>query len=190
MGLGLKGKVLIGIMACCLVGGVGSTLALTRNAATGNATTGAFDQAIYLYWDSESTTKVLADCDELTANVPVYRYLTVSPKSSKTVAGTVTLNFTLTQTVGDYHLSGLTISVYKTASLATDGTVAGLINEVDPEPVLDSSHLTGSTTFSVLASENVHETQAFYAIKVVYDGTYVANKTLGGSLAIAQSFAA
>ena len=152
MGLGLKGKVLIGIMACCLVGGVGSTLALTRNAATGNATTGAFDQAIYLYWDSESTTKVLADCDELTANVPVYRYLTVSPKSSK--------------------------------------TVAGLINQVDPEPVLDSSHLTGSTTFSVLASENVHETQAFYAIKVVYDGTYVANKTLGGSLAIAQSFAA
>ena len=190
MGLGLKGKILIGVMACCLVGGVGSTLALTRNGATGNATTGAFDQAIYLYWDSESTTKVLADCDSLSAGVPVYRYLTVSPKSTKTVAGNVTLNFTLAQADGDFHLSGLTISVYKTASLATDLTVEGLITDVDPEPTLDSGHLTGSTSFAVTTSENVHETQAFYAIKVLYDGTYVADKTLGGSLTIAQSFSA
>lgn len=187
--MGLKNKALVGMMALCLVGGVSSAFALTGKAATATGTA-SLDKAIYLYWDTNSESKTIPACNELTTNVPVYRYLAVTSKSSKSVGGVVTLSFEMAVTSGDYHLNGVTISVYQTESLATDQTVDDLIDNVVAAPVLDSAHLTGSTTFNVTATGNAtNTTQAFYAIEVVYDGTFVQNKTLGGSLTVTQSFA-
>ena len=188
-----KSKVLIGLMAICLLGGVGSTLALTRTGASATGTPGAFDKAVYLYWGHEATTAEIADVENLQPSIAQYRYLEVSPQSTKTVAGNVTLTFTLAQTAGNHHLQGLTISVYKTASLATDETVAGLINGVSAAPVLTAANLSGTTSFAVAAAENAHETKAYYAIAINWSGANDAEHeeyTLSGSLTIAQAFAA
>ena len=188
-----KLKVLIGLMAASLAGGAGGAFALTRNSASSTGTAGAFDKAVYLYWGSESSTASLENVDDLVANTPQYRYLSVTPKSSKGVSGTVTLNFELESGGASTHMKGLTVSVYKTASLATDLTVASLIDGVSAAPVLDESHLTGSTTFTVSTAADVHETEAFYAIKVVWTGINDSEHptyALGASLTINQSFGA
>ena len=190
-----KSKVLIGLMAVCLVGTVGSALALTKNGASAIGTPGAFDKAVYLYWGHEATTAEINDVSNLQPGNPQYRYLEVSPQSTKTVAGNVTLTFTLAQTSGNYHLQGLVISVYKTASLATDETVAGLINGVSAAPVLNASNLTGTTSFAIAAGQEAHETKAYYAIEISWSGANDSTEgheeyTMSGSLSIAQSFAA
>lgn len=188
-----KRKVLVGLMALSLLGGVGGALALTRNAANMGGTTGAFDQAIYLNWDSDQSTKSLTNVTDLQPSTPQWRYLTVAPKSTKTVAGTVTLTFTLAKSEGNCHIKGLTVSVYKTASLATDDTVATLVDKVTPAPVLSESNLSGTTTFAVTAAENAHETTAYYAIKVLWTGANDGDHTtyvLGGQVNISQAFAA
>lgn len=186
-----KKAILIGAMVACVAGSVGSIFALTRNAAAASGTSGSFDQAIYLYWDSGSSTKSISDVENLVANVPQYRYLTVAPKSTKSLTGNVTLTFTLAQTEGaSYTIAGLSVKVYKTESLATDGTVAGLIEGKVAAPSLDAENLTGNTSFAVAASESAHETTAYYAIEVKYDGTNLEGKTLSGGLTISQSFGA
>ena len=185
-----RSKILIGLMSLSLLGGVGSVLALTRNSSTASSTSPAFDKAIYLYWDSEVQSSAhLGDIDHAEINTPVYRYLTVSPKSSKSVAGTVTVTFTLAAQ-STTVVTGLSVTVYETASLANDDTVASLIG-ADEHPVVISSatSLTGSKTFNVTTSSSAHETQKFYAIKVLYDGTAPAGSTLGGLVTITQSFA-
>ena len=180
-------------MAFSLAGTVGGALALTRNSATGTGTPGAYDKAIYLYWGSESSTAELADMDSLSANTAQYRYLSVTPKSSKTVTGTVTLTFTLASGGAETHMEGLTVSVYKTDSLATDSTVATLIEGKSATPVLDKDHLSGTATFTVSAAEAVHETNAYYAIQVVWTGAIDQQHPtyeLGATVNISQSFAA
>lgn len=189
--MGLKNKTLIGLMALCLVGGVSSALAtVVTRAPAGASGTGGFDEAIYFYWDTDTSNKTLDACDSLQTAVPVYRYLTVSPKTTKSVAGYVLLDFTLAVSNASSHLSGLTVTVYQTNELANDGTVETRMADDEHPLALDSSHLTGRKYFQVSASNNSqsHETQTFYAIKVVYDGTFVQDKVLSGSLSIAQSF--
>lgn len=189
-----KRKVLIGLMALCLAGSVGGVLALTRQQASGTGTTGAFDKAVYLYWGSKQDSVTLGAVENLTANTAQYKYLSVTPESSKTVSGTVTLSFTLAATNATNHLKGLTVSVYETASLADDDHVASLIDGVTPTPVLDEDHLTGTATFSVTATNNaVNVTNKYYAIKVLWTGANDSahtTYTLGGTVTIAQSFAA
>lgn len=186
-----KRKVLIGLMALSLLGGVGGALALTRNQASLTGTTGAFDQAIYLNWEADQSSITLSDITTLAAGTPQYRYLTVAPKSTKTVAGTVTLSFTLAAGAADTHMKGLTVSVFETASLATDGTVAGLINEVVASPVLDEDHLTGSINITITATGSAHPTTKYYAIQVAWDGSNDSSHlsyVLGASLTISQAF--
>ena len=190
-----KSKVLIGLMAVCLLGTVGSALALAKNDASATGTPGAFDKAVYLYWGHEATTAEIADVENLQPSTPQYRYLEVSPQSTKTVAGNVTLTFTLAQTAGEHHLQGLTISVYKTESLATDGTVAGLIEGKSAAPVLNASNLSGQTSFAVAADAAAHETKAYYAIEISWSGANDQTEgheeyTMSGSLTIAQAFGA
>ena len=151
-----KLAVLVGLMALSAAGTVGGALALTRNSATSSGTAGSFDKAIYLYWSSESTTASLANVDDLSAGVAQYRYLSVTPKSSKSVAGTVTLTFTLASGGENTHMEGLTVNVYKTDALATDLTVATAIQGKVAAPVLTKSNLSGTTTFAVATNENVH----------------------------------
>lgn len=188
-----KFKFLIGLMAFSLAGTVGGALALTRNSATGTGTPGAYDKAIYLYWGSEQTETSLSDMTNLSANTAQYRYLSVTPKSSKSVTGTVTLTFTLAGAGENTHMEGLTVSVFKTDSLAADSTVAGLIEGKTATPVLDKTHLSGTATFTVSAGEAVHETNAYYAIQVVWTGAIDQQHPtyeLGATVKISQSFAA
>lgn len=193
MRLGLKGKVLIGVMALSLVGGVGSALALTRTGANAAGRPGAFDGTVYLYWGSESTTATISDVENLSAGVAQYRGLTVSPKSSKSVAGNVRLSFTLAATSGNYHIKGLSVSVYKIDAAFDAENVATQIQGKVAEPVLDESHLTGTTNLAVSAAANVHETVGYYAIKVLWtganDGEHPAY-TLDAGITISQSFVA
>ena len=187
-----KKAFLIGAMVVCLAGSVGTVFALTRNSAAATGTSGNFDQAINLYWGHESTTATIDNCENLVQNRPVYRYLTVSPKSSKSVAGNVTLSFTMAAKSAANFVDGMTVKVYQTATLATDETIASALNANPAKVTLDKDHLTGQTSFAVVASndDQTHETTAYYAIELVYDGTEVAGKTLSGSITIAQSFGA
>lgn len=191
MGLGLKGKVLIGIMACCLVGGVGSALALTRTGANVTGSSGAFDQAVYLYWGHESTTTSISNVENLVAGTPQYRGLTVSPQSSKTVAGNVQLSFALEATAGSHHIKGLTVNVYKIDAEFDAGTVATQIEGKVAAPVLNEANPNGVANLAITTSENVHETVGYYAIEVSWSGANDGEHplyTLDASITISQAF--
>lgn len=190
-----KTKALIAMMSLCAVGTVGSAFALTRNGATATGTPGAFDKAIYLYWGETNTSVELADCENLTANVPVYRYVTVSPQSTKSVAGTLTVSFELEKATDTaekkYHIDGLTVNVYRTnVEAITDENVATYAVDANKKVSLTSEALTNQDTFAIETSTEKHQTTFYYAIEVVYDGTYVANSVLGGEVNISQSFSA
>ena len=177
-------------MALCVGGGVGAAVAITRNAA-GNGGEGDFDKIIALYWGNESSTATLDDMEELSVDVPQYRYLSVTPKSSKSVEGTVNVKFALTAAAADKDIAGITINVYKTEELADDDSVEDLIDGVTPSATITKANPEGTASFTVSASTVMHVTNAYYAIKVVYDGSAQAeSKTLGGSLSITQEFGA
>ena len=191
MTLGLKGKILIGVMACALVGGVGSAVALTRSGAGGTGQTGAFDQAVYLYWGHEETSTSIANVENLAAGVAQYRGLTVSPQSTKTVAGNVQLTFTLTTSVGEHHVKGLTVSVYKIDTAFDAGTVETQIGGKEAQPVLSEANMSGVTNLPIVVNENVHKTVGYYAIKVLWSGANDPEHggyTLDATLTIAQAF--
>ena len=110
-----KSKVLIGLMAICLLGGVGSTLALTRSGASVSGNPGAFDQAVYLGWGDNEASVTINNVENLGAGEAnaQYRGLAVGPESSKSVEGTVRLTFTLAASAGDHHINGLSVGVYQ-----------------------------------------------------------------------------
>lgn len=182
-------------MALCVGGGVGAAVAITRNAA-GNTGSGVFDKVISLYWSEGVSTASLTDMEELTVDVPQYRYLEVTPESSKTVAGTVSVNFKLTAADSTKDIKGINISVYALDSALSDpddAAIAGAIGSKTAALAINSSSTEGTTTFSVAVNEKegFHKTNAYYGIKVVYDGSQQASgKTLGGILTMTQSFAA
>lgn len=193
MKLGLKSMVLLGVMACALAGGIGSALALTRTNASAAGNTGAFDQAVNLYWGHESTTATISNVQDLSAGTPQYRGLTVSPKTTKSVAGNVRLTFTLAATAGNYHIKGLTVSVYKIDAAFDAENVETQISEKIASPVLNESNLSGTTDLAVATNANAHETIGYYAIKVAWTGANDAEHpayTLDCSITIAQSFIA
>ena len=193
MGLGLKSKVLIGVMALGLLGTVGSALALTRSGASAAGNPGAFDQAIYLNWGTDETTVSISSVENLQPSVAQYRYLEVSPKSTKTVAGNVRLTFTLAASTGDYHIKGLSVSVYRTATLLNDSTVVAGIEGLVASPVLQEGSLTGTANIAIEAGANAHETKAYYAIAIQWTGTNDSTHpeyTLSGDVTIAQAFIA
>ena len=193
MKLGLKGKILIGVMAASLVGGVGSAFALTRTGASAAGRPGAFDGAVYLYWGHESSTATITNVENLTAGVAKYRGLEVSPKSSKSVAGNVRITFTLAATAGNHHIKGLTVSVYKIDAAFNEATVATQIEGKVAAPVLNESNLTGYTDLAVTTAADVHETVGHYAIEVAWTGANDGENpsyTLDAGITISQSFIA
>ena len=188
-----KSKVLVGLMAICLLGGVGSTLALTRNGAAATGQPGAFDQAIYLNWGTDQTSVSLDNVQNLLPGTPQYRYLEVSPKATKTVVGNVQLTFTLAQTAGEHHIKGLSVSVFRTNALLNDETVAAGIAELTAAPVLDEDHLTGVVNIAITAGETAHEEKAYFAIAIEWTGdqdTEHTSYTMSGDVTIAQAFVA
>ena len=189
-----KSKVLIGLMALCLLGGVGSTLALTRSGASVTGNPGAFDQAINLYWgDGEATTVEIANVENLVAGVAQYRGLSVHSLSSKSVAGAVKLSFALAPSAGEHHIKGLSVSVYKIDAAFNAENVAAQIEGKVASPVLDEEHLTGVAEFEVEAYDTWKNDYANYAIAINWTGAIDTDHptyTLDASVTITQSFAA
>ena len=193
MKLGLKSMVLIGVMGVALVGGVGSALALTRTGASAAGNAGAFDQAVNLYWGHEQTSIELSNVENLSAGVAQYRGLVVSPKSSKSLTGNVQLTFTLAPTAGNYHIKGLTVSVYQIDNAFDAGNVETQISGKVAQPVLNESNLSGVANLAVAASADVHETVGYYAIKVAWNGANDGDHptyTLDCNITISQTFVA
>ena len=189
-----KSKVLIGLMALCLLGGVGSTLALTRSGASATGTPGAFDQAINLYWDEGAHSSVtIANVENLTAGSTQYRGLECAPISSKTVEGKVRLTFTLAASEGEHHIKGLTVSVYEIDSRFDAENVATQIAGKEAAPVLNENNLTGIAEFDLDTHYEPHYSHAYYAIAVSWSGaidTEHPTYTLDASVTITQSFVA
>ena len=189
-----KSKVLIGLMALCLLGGVGSTLALTRSGASATGTPGAFDQAINLYWDEGAHSSVtIANVENLTAGSTQYRGLECAPISSKTVEGKVRLTFTLAASEGEHHIKGLTVNVYEIDSRFDAENVATQIAGKEAAPVLNENNLTGIAEFDLDTHYEPHYSHAYYAIAVSWSGaidTEHPTYTLDASVTITQSFVA
>ena len=191
-----KSKVLIGLMALCLLGGVDSTLALTKSGASVTGNPGAFDQAINLYWaEGEHTTVTIDNVENLTAGSTQYRGLEASPLASKTVKGKVKLTFALAASEGDHHIKGLTVSVYKINSRFDAENVATQIADKVASPVLNEENLTGVAEFDVSSDifDTFHYEHAYYAIAINWSGAIDTDHpayTLDASVTITQSFVA
>lgn len=193
----LKKALLIAGMALCLGGGIGTAAAaISANQAEGHGE-GNFDKAINLYWGGENSTVTLADMTDLTVNVPEYRILNVSSKSTKSVAGKVTLTFTL---------SAGTVEADKTASIkdleikvytVDAGTTAEAAASIDYSAMTAAAAVNADTTsdtaeITIASGAAAHETTTTYAIQVTYTGATVlgANEVLAAELTISQSFSA
>ena len=188
-----KSKVLIGLMAICLLGGVGSTLALTRTGANVTGNPGAFDKAVYLGWGDNDTSVTINNVENLQANVAQYRGLTVGPETSKSVEGKVRLTFTLAASAGDHHINGLSVSVYKIDSAFDAETVETQISGKVASPVLDADHLTGTADLVISTHTEAHRTMGYYALAIEWTGINDSEHpayTLDASVTIAQSFVA
>lgn len=188
-----KSKVLIGLMAICLLGGVGSTLALTRTGASATGQPGAFDKAVYLYWGHEQTEVTLPNVENLQQGVTQYLGLTVSPQTSKSVTGNVQLTFALAASEGEHHIKGLTVSVYKIDAAFDAENVATQIQGKSASPILNEEHLSGVTNIGISSAGAAHETVAYYAIAVNWTGANDSEHpsyTLDGSVTISQEFVA
>lgn len=170
-------------MALCAGGAIGAAVAITSTPAN-HSGTGSFDKAIYLYWGPSETTKPasLADLDDFVVNEPQYSFLSVTPSQSASVTGSVEVTFTLAAADEDHGVNGISVAVYKTSSLLTVGTIDQL--PADPVLTLTSSNLSATNAFNVGPG-----VAAYYAFKVVYDGTLQATgKTLGGTVTISQAY--
>lgn len=187
-------KFLVGLMILGLAGGVGTAFALSRNAATDINISGQTDGAIYLEWTDNTNETATGDIDGLQANVVKYSPVVVSPKSSKSVTGTVSVTFTLA-TNTNTELPGLTVDVYKCDSykeVAATGDTSEKALKIDDS--VDGSN-TYSTEFDVSAAgenETSHKTTSYYLLGFKWDGTQTSSSDVafGGKLTISASFSA
>ena len=193
----LNKALLIMGMALSLGGGIGAAIAgITSNQATLTGD-GAFDKAINLYWDQGSSSATLADMDNLVVNEAAYRILNVSSKSTKSVAGTVTLTFTLAagtvETGKTASIADLSVKVYSVDAGTTEAQAAAIdYSGLTPVAAVDGTSTTDTAEIAITASTAVQEISHCYAIQVVYSGATVlgADEVLAGSLTISQSFLA
>ena len=185
-------------MALCAGGAIGTAFAAVSKTSASSNSAAFYDKAVVLYWESDTPSKpaTLTDMQNLETDVAQYRHLIVSPKSSKSVTGTVTVNFTLAtaEVAGKTAvLSGLSVKVYEITSEneITEENFASLVPAGTLKCTMDASHLTGSASFAIASDSAVHETVKHYAIEVVYDGTQIqSTEKLAGQLTIRQEFAA
>ncbi len=191
-------KVLLGLMVLGLAGTVGTTFALTRKSATSSINGNGTDTAIYVTWGKNATTD-FAEVEDLEAKKPVYRYVVMQSNSSKSLAGTLSLTFTLNvgqqetavADTNNYVLTGLTVDIYSVdtyqkTSFSTEGD-----NPTDTK--LATLDATTTNTYqhdvTITASESTQTINKYYTLVFTWDGTPIGDgNTFGGYLAISQSF--
>ena len=180
-------------MALCAGGAIGAAIAFTNYSATIDDNPTA-DKSIQLYWGSGESSVTIDPVVNLGSHEPVFRYLDVSPKSTKTVEGTVRLDFTLAEANEDAVLTGLTVDVYEIAQNQKNSeNIATIVASLTANPSLDATNKPGYTTFSVsknsLESPTAHETNKYYVIKIEHDGSLIPEgKELTANLTVHQSF--
>ena len=192
-------------MALCAAGGIGTALAAVSKTPAGSTSSANFDKAVVLYWDSDTATQParLSSIDSMTDGVSQYRHLIVSPKATKSVSGTVHVNFLLEKVAVEGKtatIAGLTIRVYELSSESaiTDDNYVDLVATGTLKTTLvgdDSAEATtnsGEATFTVSTEQtSVYETVKHYAIKVDYDSSGLTQtQKLSGQVRISQSFSA
>lgn len=185
-------KVLLGLMVLGLAGGVGTAVALTRNAAT-DSTGGGLDQAIYLNWGNEAqNSEAQATVENLVAKAPQYRYLVVTTKATNLLKGNVTLTFTAA-TEEDTVMTGLTIDVYSVTTEKTSTFVTSTEEGIAPDKLEGTISETNKTVTSKFAVDGTAETSLthYYTLVFTWDGTSPedANKSIGANLTVSQDFA-
>lgn len=193
----LNKALLIMGMALSLGGGIGAAVAgITANQATVTGE-GNFDKAITLYWDEGSSSATLEDMTDLVVNQAAYRVLNVSSKSTKSVAGTVTLTFTLaagTVEAGKTaSIADLSINVYSVEAGTTQAQAEALdYSALTPVATVNSTTTVDTAEIAITAAAAAQTVSHCYAIEVVYSGATIlgANEVLAGNLTISQSFLA
>ena len=186
--MGLKRNALIGVMALCLLGSVGGAVALTTTAANG-AIKNNVDSAVVFSWNQNSIPSI----ESLKGGVRQYSYVGATVNSSKSVAGTVTISFTLAAQDANAKtgvLTGLTVTVYQASAEITSENVATYAVDGNKQFELDGSHLTGNATFTVDDDSASHATSAYFAIAFDYDGSPIgADETLSGTVTLNSAWA-
>lgn len=183
----LKNKALIAGMAICLAGSIGAALAAVEGYGAANQNNSAsFDSAIYLAWGENGAGATISDVNDLAIGVAQYRSLTVAPKSTKSVTGTVTLTFTMAASANS-TVSGMSVKVVKVNEIPGD---LSTVDYSTPAVALTDEVLTGTTTFTVSSDTAAHRTTAYYAIEIKWAGADQGAGALSGNITIAQSFAA
>ena len=191
-------KFLVGLMILGLAGGVGTAFALNLgNDATTTASKGA-DKAIYLQWSTDQDTQnsIATEVSGLQAGVAQYKCVVLTPKVSKTLEGTLTLNVTLSASSTDssdtnkYALPGLKVNGYVASEYKAE-------KPADTKEKFTLATSGGGTTTSGTVEYEVKKnddatahTDYFYCVlEFIWDGTGVGeNETFGGQLKLSQSF--
>ncbi len=153
-------KVLLGIMALSLAGGIGTAIALTFKDGTGS-TTIPTDDAIYLYWGTEEQNKSTnVEVANFVSGVKQYRGLVVAPQSSKGANGTVTITFKLSATdPSAAQAAGENLDVTKKYSLAGLSVKVFEVKKFDFELVSGTDDSGSSwSSYSYVGSEELVET--------------------------------
>lgn len=182
-------KILIGLMALGLVGGIGTTLALTRTGANSTVDGQGTDQAIYLNWGTkEQKADASASLTGLKAQVAEYRCLVVTSQTSTTLSGNVYLDFALS-VEEKTELTGLTVKVYSVSQYTVESvsTAEDSGNTLLKTLSYTEEDKSFQTSFSVNANED--ETH-YYTLEFMWDGTPLAgtDTTFGGTLSVTSSF--
>lgn len=185
-------KFLVGLMILGLAGGVGTAFALNYKDATDTTHSEQTDQAIYLYWGTdEQNTAVKTEVKDLAKDTAQYRCVVVAPQASKSLKGTVTVNFELVTGGDNYELPGLTVAIYSTATYQTNKPSDE--NEKNAITTLEiGGTVSHNATFDVnpLTEQANHTVTKYYVLEFLWDGSGVssADKQFGGSLKLSQSF--
>lgn len=182
-------------MALCAAGGVGTALAAVSKHSSSANSAAKYDKAVYLYWDSQSTTSANLDELELDSTHAQYNYLVVSPRSSATAEGRVTVKFELkTPTAAlpsgkEATTKGITVKVYSLANDATSENYVSKIDDGNLECTVTNADAIGYARFDVDPGEGVHETVQRYAIEVTYaPGGAGAGQEVAAVLEMSQTF--
>lgn len=183
--MGLKSKALIGLMALCLLGGVGSAAALVVNGAQNQniANNGAVESAIYLHFDDvNSSTAQLENLGVASQ----YRYVKVlAPSKTTSVTGNYQVNFELRPTAPNgvtYTLAGVTCKIYRGLNSGTYVS-AHDATQLNPASVATNTLVGGDAAVNQSYDVSVANGEEFYLeFNYVKDGGN--SNTLGGSLIV------
>lgn len=137
-------KLLVGLMAVALAGGVASTLALTATVAN-TSTNGNVDQAIYLNWNESSC----SISDATLSRQMQYRQVAVeAPQKSASVTKIGQLTFTLAADTGKV-IDGITVYISKNA-------IEGRSDDADRSDIITLNSVNTTTSY------NFEEATIFY----------------------------